>query len=150
MYTRIVMPLEIFSATAGLRMYDLIDEISEAVKDEACSFLAPYNIFIRFIIRCVPSENDKQVIRYLKKERRLLIDYSVPYADYEKLYITERRFELGESFIAQLQNGLDNRSFRSDNPDFPYAKFFQHILDLGKKQGLFPDEIDYTKDVRFD
>lgn len=143
------MAFEIYSATYGLKMYDLIKEISEAIEEEATLFLNDYSLSIRIIIRCGPSAN-KSIIRYTRQRRFLLLDFSLPYEVYEKLYVTERRFELGKSFIDYLQGGLNNRSFKSDNPKFPQEEFLQCILELGQKQGLFMDSVDYTRDVVFD
>lgn len=139
------------SDTAGdVRVDELASELRRQLENKVNTFFKDYNCNIGIVIRCLPnSYNRNSFVRFTNKDNYLTIDFCVSLEDYKKLYIIERRFELGKTFLEWLENGLDNKSFLKSNPTFDKEEFINYVIKLGKEIGWFVDEVDYSQDLEY-
>ena len=145
------MEFTMHSDTAGdVRVDELASELRRQLENKVNTFFKDYNCNIGIVIRCLPnSYNRNSFVRFTNKDNYLTIDFCVSLEDYKKLYIIERRFELGKTFLEWLENGLDNKSFLKSNPTFDKEEFINYVIKLGKEIGWFVDEVDYSQDLEY-
>lgn len=144
------MDFSIVTDTAGARVAELADELEIFLEDNLNTYFKNSNVNIGFAIRCLPdSYNRRSFVRYTQKDNYLTIDFCVSLEKYKKLYKIEQRFELGKIFLEWLDKGLANKNFRKTNPNFNIKEFKSKIIELGKENNWFTDELDYSQELEF-
>ena len=144
------MDFSIVTDTAGARVSELVDDLMSFLEDDLNIHYKNDNVNIGFAIRCLPdSYNRQSFVRYTQKDNYLTIDFCVSLEKYEKLYKIEQQFKLGNFFLEWLDKGLSNKNFTKNNPIFDTEGFKNKIIDLGRKNGWFADEVDYNQELEF-
>jgi hypothetical protein len=144
------MKLDIGSVTYNDWEYNLIVELRKIIEKKVNDNFSFLNFEIAYIARFLkPDYEKKPVIRYTKNDSCLLIDIKINSDEFINMYKIEKRFHLGIIFLEWLEKGLENKSFLKENPTFNKDEFIQYIIKLGRENGWFLDEVDYSQDLDY-
>jgi hypothetical protein len=144
------MDFSIVSDTAGARVGELTCELRDILEHKINLRYTDINSNIGVAIRCLPTSYDRRSFdRYTQKDNYLTIDFCVSVEDYKKLYKIEQQFELGKVFLEWLNKGLSNKSFMKHNSNFDKEDFIDYVTILGKEEGWFADEVDYSQELEY-